>query len=322
MRTCHLLACAASVLLNACASQAVVTSSASFWPFKQLQIQTAAGAVIGYYTRPEVPPRRLVVILQAPPCDDGSQGAVAFNTSGVLWEQFKSDSAFFQFERPGIRRAAADSSRAPAGDCSASLRDGFTRAAWKRTAGEAVAALRASEKLAGVESVYIGIADGAPVAAELAADDRRAAALVLVSGGGLNHRYERLIAALRGEGRTVQDVNDDINDHTSRASFEERLTDSIARAPHLPVLILHGALDRRIPVESALALFTELATEGRPVSMLMPGQVGRDLGLSERKLDCFEAVMRALGERMRELEAQAGTPSAKLEEIHCGADEP
>lgn len=318
VRTLCLLACTAGVFLTGCASHAIVTSTA-FWPFQQLEIRTpSAGTVTGYYSRSEATPRRLVVILQTPPCDSGTQAAVIFNTSGVLWEQFKNDSAFFQFERPGVRRDAADSPAAAMHECEPAVRGSLTPEVWQRTTEEAVTALRAAEKFTNLESVYIGIGNGTLPAARLAADDRRAAALILVSGTGLNRRFNRLIAALRGEGRSMQDVNNEINGNSSASARDDGLSDALARVPQLPVLIIHGAADRKVPIESSLALFSQLAAKGHPVSMLMPNHVGNDLGLSEREFECFETVMRSLSERTRDLAARSAMPMANLEEIRCG----
>lgn len=333
-----LLVCVFGVLLAGCASQPIVRSAVSYWPFQRLEIQTsAAGIVAGYFSRPEVTaPQRLIVVLQAAPCVDKAAGAEAFNTSGILWEQFRSDSAFFQFERPGVRaetKATSTPSEVAPDYCKLVTHGQVTPELWTRTTRQAVAALRAGEGLSGLATMYIGVGEGALPAARLAAEDRHAAALVLVSGTGLNHRLDRLIAALRADERSLQSVNARVNEvlvkdsaQESRGHAESRsafgsLSEPLQRVPGLPVLIVHGESDHEVPLESSLALFSELAVAGRPLSMLLFANLGRDFGLSERRYECFETAMRALGERARSLEHASPPRTANLETLACDSED-
>jgi len=246
-------------LLSGCATRGVVVGETSLWPFQRLAVRTSTvGVVTGYFSRPQVEPRYLVVVLQTPLCQlpdgPGAQQA-AISTGGVLWEQFAKDSAFLQFERPVTRRTASADSAAESTDCEPKFHASLSSRDWQRAAGEVIATVRKREGLAAIPTIYLGIGTGATPALGLADKDRRTATLVLI-----------------GKGAPVE---------------------SAMRA-RTPVVIVQGSLDDQVPMAATNARDLRFDERTQPVSMLMFRQLGRDLGLSSGQPECFEMAMRVL----------------------------
>jgi len=286
-------ACAATMLAG-CASQPEVTATTPLWPFEQLEIETSVGRVIGYVSRPEQRAAdRIVVALQAPPCpyEQRERARDTIGTSGVIWQQFKQDSVFFQFERPG----GGTASQSMIVECGRAER-GSASTHWPRAIVDSVTALRAHERLAHVPAVYIGIGDGAAPALAASAYDANTSVVALVSGtldAGVDHAIDALAR----------------------------------RSAHAPtILLLHAADDTRTPLTKAEALHQSLRTAGIPDSLLIFEQTGFDFGLRSNDGDCLDIVVEALGQHVRDSTAEAGTgailraPCATAEEREAAPD--
>jgi len=280
IRSC-LIVVVASTLLSGCATHGVVVGEASLWPFQKLAVRTSTvGVVTGYFSRPQTEPRHLVVVLQTPLCQspDGPGAKQAtISTGGVLWEQFAKDSAFLQFERPVMRRAASADSVVERADCEPQFQASLSSREWQRTAGEVIGAVRKREGLAAVPTIYLGVGAGTAPAINLADKDRRTAALVLIGGG---------------------------------ASVEP------AMRARTPVVILQGALDEAVPVAAANALYSRLGERSHPASLLMFRQLGGDLGLSSDQPECFEMAMQTLAARTLAI-ADEPRPLGDRQELDC-----
>lgn len=251
-------------LLSGCAARGVVVGETSLWPFQKLAVRTSAvGVVTGYFSRPQVEPRHLVIVLQTPLCqlpDGPGVQQATISTGGVLWEQFAKDSAFLQFERPVTRRTASADSAVESADCEPKFHASLSLRDWQRAAGEVIATVRKREGLAAVPTIYLGVGAGAMPALGLADKDRRTATLVLI-----------------GKGAPVESA-------------------TRARAP---VVIVQGSLDDEVPMAAADARGSRFDERAHAVSMLMFRQLGRDLGLSSGQPECFEMAMQALANQAR-----------------------
>jgi len=270
------------VLLSGCAARGVVVGETSLWPFQKLAVRTSTvGVVTGYFSRPQVEPRHLVVVLQTPLCQlpDGPAAQQAtISTGGVLWEQFAKDSAFLQFERPVMRRATSADSVVERADCEPQFQASLSSRDWQRTAGEVIAAVRKREGLAAVPTIYLGVGAGTAPAIGLADKDRRTATLVLIGGG---------------------------------ASVEPAMR---ARAP---VVIAQGAIDEAAPVAAANALYSHLGERSHPAALLMFRELGGDLGLNSDQPECFEVAMQALADRALTFADEAARSSGDRRDLDC-----
>lgn len=347
MRRCSprwqtLTACAVAVWLQGCASPPVTVADAGMWPFKELRVRTTAEEPINVYlSRGLRESRRLAIVLQAPPCEQESAASEAapVSTAGVFWEQFKFDAAFLQFERPGGSPAGAERRT----ECTQGSRRGLTVDRWSRAASEAVDAIRAHEGLDDAPSIYVGAGEGALPAALLAAADHRASALILMSASGFSQHLEWLIGALHANAEYLQATNQRTSALAGRSAnlisqaraipaidlqagrsdlywrsvLERRLSSVVATRPDLPVMIVHGIQDEHAPVEAALALFSELDRQGRPLAMLAVRHASRDLGLSGAHPDCFEAVVRAVAAQLDRWSHREARLSSELVAMDC-----
>jgi hypothetical protein len=248
-----------SVFFCGCASRGVIVNTTPLWPFQKLEIRTThAGIVRGYYSRPQVEPRYLIVVLQNPLCqpsDALSANDAAISTGGVLWERVAKTSAFLQFEHPIGRRESLESSTVDRAGCEATSQTGLSSRDWQSAVSEVVGALREQERLRGLPTIYLGFAQGALPAIELAGKDRRAAALGLVSA---------------------------------------RIPAEAAARIRVPLVLVQGSRDEKEFVESSNSLYSRLSQRGQAVSMLTFRELGHDLGLSDGKPECFETAMEAL----------------------------
>src|SRR5688500_7240088 len=158
-----------------CANQPAVLATEPLWPFEQLEIRTSIGRVYGYVSRPQVSAERFVVVVKQPPCPytSASSDRQRIGTSGIVWQQFKHDSLFFQFERPG--RSVSN----PMTPITCGHATGNQVADHRRAVVDAVEAVRRSSVLDGVPTTYIAVGNHV-VAAEIAARDPRAESLVLI----------------------------------------------------------------------------------------------------------------------------------------------
>ena len=179
------------MVLGACSSNIVTVHPAQLWPFEQFSVRVNDGPeAVAFYSRPDVEPRRLVVVVQSPPCEASRaqpQFAQAISTSGVLWKQLARDSAYIQFDRVGPKQDGAPSV------CAATP---WTIESWRSETASTIAAIRKAEGLLSHATLYFGLGEGAYVASLLAAKDRTAEGLVLINGSGLNDDFRRLAPRL------------------------------------------------------------------------------------------------------------------------------
>lgn len=265
------LACSLMVTAG-CSTRPVVVATKPLWPFEQLEIRTSVGSVHGYLSRPEASTERLVVTLQRSPCageSSAGQAREVVGTSGLLWRQFREDSVFFQFEKPGTGSQAQIACERASGNDDEDL---------LRAVVDSVRALRRQEQLDDVPTSYLGIGAGAAVALQAAARDKRAEFVALVSA--------------------ILDAN------TAAAIGELEKT---SRSRRLPVVILHAAEDSRTSLPRARQLLARLTSAGLSASMLILAGADFDLGLVSQRTDCLEIAAEALSERVRSKQAASGT---------------
>lgn len=318
----RLTALALSILLTGCSSSAILVRPTSLWPFQQLEISDHTGALTAYYSRPDVAPAHLVVILQDAPCYQGDSASQRVSTSGILWKELHADSAFVQFEPVGVSR-----SDSPALACTLSGSAQMTRASWARHVERAVAAIKRHEHLLRVPTIYFGIGDGAVVATALASQDRDTAALIVLNGENLATYFDSLLHSIRdvdavpnGRINVLAPAGQSLRADAAGFSGRARSADILGPAKHVPVLIVHAAADGQAPLESALMLFAELLLqEHGAAAMLVLRDLGHDLGLSGSRPECFDAALRQIVARLRVMTRSAGELAGQLELSDCNS---
>ncbi|HMN45107.1 MAG TPA: hypothetical protein PKE27_11060 [Povalibacter sp.] len=260
-------------MLTGCASQPAVLGSKPLWPFEEIAFRTSVGTVTGYVSRPEGPAERLIVVLQTSPCPADQQDAGQhLATGGLVWKQFKDDSFFLQFERPG------------GGDAHSVIvacdRADRHRPAWQDAVADSVTALRRHERL-DVPTFYVGIGRGATTALTLAARDTRASSVALLSG-------------------------------MLDAGFAPAIEAADVRSHLPPVLILHAADDRRTPLTQAEQTLARLGAKQWPAALLIFEGTDSDFGLQSSTADCFDLVAQTLGERVRKEHKAGDLPISRI----------
>jgi len=168
------------MLLGACSSNHFTVRPAPLWPFKQYAVRAGDGPEItAFYSRPDAEPRRLVVVVQSPPCEVHGQplATQTISTAGVLWKQLSPDSAYIQFDRVGATHGEAGN------DCEPGT---LTEESWRYQAASAIDAIRKAEGMRSYPTLYLGLGEGAYVASLLATKDRYAQGLVLINGSGMD----------------------------------------------------------------------------------------------------------------------------------------
>jgi dienelactone hydrolase len=263
-----LLQCAgfvAAIGLSACSSRPTIVDSTSLWPFEQLTIRTSVGAVQGYLYKPRDAAVRLVVALQTSPCptSDDHTDAPLLGASGVVWDQFKYDSLFFQFERPGGTNEA---------DSVVVMCERADRSSdWHEALVDSLQAVRRREHLEGVPTTYLGIGKGAALALRTALNDPESSSVVLMS------------AALN-------------------ASETEEVSRSLARSKVKEppsILFLHGAEDASTPLEQIESMAARLSAAHVPTRMIVFDEVGADFGLTTTQSDCLDLAAMSVGAYVR-----------------------
>jgi predicted esterase len=255
----------AAIALSGCTSRPVVVDSTALWPFEQLTIRTSVGAVNGYLYKPEDAAVRFIVALQTSPCptSDEHHDAPVLSTNGVVWEQFKYDSLFFQFERPG--GTSDDDSVVVM--CDRADRSGD----WHEAIVDSLKAVRKRERLEGVPTTYLGIGKGAALALNTALSDPESKSIVLMS------------AALS--------ANETAEVARTLAKSKSRRRPSI--------LFLHGADDTSTTVAQIELVAATLSAARVPTKMIVFDEVGADFGLTSTHSDCFDAAAMSLGQYVR-----------------------
>ncbi len=261
----HCVGFVAALGLAGCASRPSIVDTASLWPFEQLTIRTSVGAVQGYLYKPQDAAVRLVVALQTSPCPshDDRGGAALPGASGAVWDQFKYDSLFFQFERPG----GASDTDAVVVTCERADRSSD----WHEALVDSLHAVRKREHLEGVPTTYVGIGKGAALALRTALNDPESSSVVLMS------------AALT-------------------ASETEELSRSVTRskAKQPPsILFLHGAEDASTPLVEIESIAARLSAAHVPTRMIIFDEVGADFGLTTTQSDCFDLAAMSVGAYVR-----------------------
>lgn len=258
---------------SGCALRPEVTASRPLWPFEQVEIQTSLGLVVGYVSRPEGSPERIVVALQSSPCSSDAEGRPPdmIGTSGIVWQQLKHDSIFLQFERPGGSGAGPQSLIV---ECERLDRD-HRGDYWRRAISDSVAALREYAQADDAPTVYIGFGAGATPAIAAATSDRDASTVALVSGV-FDADFAAALQAL------------------PRRSSRSRPT----------VLLLHAANDSRTPLSQAQVVFDQLRSAHVPVALEVFERANHDFGLTASDADCFDILAQSLAESIR----RAGSP--------------
>lgn len=260
-----LLPCAA--VLAGCASQPEVLRSHPLWPFEQLEIRTSVGTVHSYVSRPQSPAKRIVIALQASPCRRETHEAEqhVIGTSGLIWEQFKEDSLFVQFERPG----GGQEPNSIVVACARHGRDDALDTAHVAVR-EAISAVRQHERLKHVPAAYVGIGRGAHVALTTAARDKNATVVALVSAI-VDSELQQMVAGMQWRS-----------------------------GAHVPsIVIVHAQNDTRTSLAKASALHDALRARNAASSLLIVEQTSFDFGLSAHEPECFDVLARILGQRLR-----------------------
>jgi dienelactone hydrolase len=254
-----------ALALSGCASRPTIVDSASLWPFEELTIRTSVGAVRGYLYKPQDAAVRLVVALQTSPCptNDDHNDAPLLGATGVVWDQFKYDSLFFQFERPG----GLSDGRSVVVMCERADRAGD----WHEALVDSLQAVRKREHLEGVPTTYLGIGKGAALALRTALNDPESSSVVLMSAA----------------------LNAVETEEVSRA-----LADS--KAKELPsILFVHGAEDASTPLEQIESIAARLSAAHVPTRMIVFDEVGADFGLTATQSDCLDLAAMTVGAYVR-----------------------
>lgn len=254
----------AAIGLGGCAHRAVVEDSAALWPFEQLTIRTSVGAVRGYLYKPQDAAVRFIVALQNSPCPTSEERAdiPLLNTNGVVWDQFKYDSMFFQFERPG----GMSDEHSVVVMCERADRSGD----WHEALVDSLKAVRKREHLEGVPTTYLGVGRGAALALATALSDPESKSIVLMS------------AAL-----------------TASETEQVAKLASKTRGGRPTILFLHGAEDEGTPVEQIESVANRLSAAHVPTKMIVFDDVGADFGLTETQSDCFDFAAMSVSQYVR-----------------------
>jgi dienelactone hydrolase len=255
----------AAIAISGCASRPVVVDSAPLWPFEELTIRTSVGAVNGYLYKPQDAAVRFIVALQTSPCptSDEHNDTPILSTNGVVWEQFKHDSLFFQFERPG-GVIGMDSVVVM---CERADRSGD----WHEAIVDSLKAVRKRERLEGVPTTYVGIGKGAALALSTALSDPESKSIVLMSatfGANESEEVSRALAKSKSQRRPS-------------------------------ILFLHGADDTSTPVDQVERVAARLSAARVPTKMIVFDEVGADFGLNSTQSDCFDLAARSVGQYVR-----------------------
>jgi hypothetical protein len=310
--TCSLLL---AWVLTGCTSAPILERS-PYWPFERIRLQSRAVGALTVYTQRPDQAARAVVIVQSPPCGSALRPAVnrTLSTAGILWDELKPDSVLLQLEPPGAGRD--DDSVAPQ-DCWPELRTAVSTERWSRALHEALIAIEGESRLS---TVYIGIGQGAQPAVELAAQDRRAAALLIVNGIGLNPHFESLLTDLQGTG-AAQDLR--AGTLTPSASADRAATRPLptpsplpSARPGVPTLLVQSTVDQSPSLESGALLLSQWAAAGGNISMIVAEGLGTDFGLDSGRIECFENMMRLIAQRARQM-----GPPAPLMRVYCSSEE-
>jgi hypothetical protein len=258
------------------------------WPFEQLEIQTSVGSLVGYVSRPEqAPASRIVVALQTPPCSHGRRAPDTIGTSGVVWQTFKQDAVFLQFERPGGGAGVqAQGPHSLTVECDRAGR-GPENEHWRRAILDSVRAVRDHERLPDAPTVYIGVGVGAAPALASAVRDSQARTVALVS--------------------SVLDANVGL--------AVKELSSNASRAP--AILLLHAADDTRTPLAQAEDFYRRLRAARLPASLVIFEHASFDFGLASSESDCLDLLAAALGEEVRA--ASLAPRSSAASRMNCGA---
>lgn len=264
------------VVLTGCASQPAVIGSKPLWPFEEIEFRTAVGMVTGYASRPEGAVERLIVVLQTSPCPTGAHDIdQQVGTSGVVWKQFKDDSVFLQFERPG-----GGDAHSVIVTCERADRHEY---AWQDAVADSVTALRRHEDLDDVPTLYLGIGRGAATAIMAASRDARANSVVVLSG---------------------------ILDASFVPAIDRAHGTRSSRSPS--VFILHAANDRRTPIAQVEEALTHLRAKHWQAALLIFEGTDFDFGLSSSATDCLDLVAQTLGEHVRGGHETGETPVSRV----------
>ena len=255
----------AAMSLAGCASRPAIVDSTPLWPFEQLTIRTSVGAVQGYLYKPRDAAVRLVVALQSSPCPttDDQADTPLLGASGVVWDQFKYDSLFFQFERPG----GTNDAHSVVVMCERADRSSD----WHEALVDSLQAVRKREQLEGVPTTYLGIGKGAALALRTALNDPESSSVVLMS------------AALN-------------------VSETEEVSRSLAqtKAKRRPsILFLHGAEDASTPLEQIESMAARLSAAHVPTRMIVFNDVGADFGLTTTRSGCLDLAAMSVGAYVR-----------------------
>jgi predicted esterase len=250
--------------LGGCGSRPVVTDSASLWPFEQLTIRTSVGAVRSYLYKPQDTAVRFIVALQSSPCPTSEErdDMPLLNTNGVVWDQFKYDSMFFQFERPG----GMSDEHSVVVMCERADRSGD----WHEALVDSLKAVRKREHLEGVPTTYLGVGRGAALALSTALRDPESKSIVLMS------------AALSAS--ETEDV----------AKLAAK-----TRGARPSILFLHGADYAGTPVEQIENVANRLSAAHVPTKMIVFDDVGADFGLTGMQSDCFDLAALSVSQYVR-----------------------
>jgi dienelactone hydrolase len=253
-----LLAAAATV---GCASRPVVTESAPLWPFEQLTVKTSVGAVRGYLYKPQDVAVRFIVALQSSPCPSSEERSNV--PTLIVWDQFKYDSTFFQFERPGNGMSDEHSVVVT---CERADRSGD----WHAALVDTLKAVRKREHLEGVPTTYLGVGRGAAIALSTALNDPESKSIVLMS------------ASL-----------------TTTETDEVAKLAAKARNGRPSILFLHGAEDESSPVEQIETVANRLAAAHVPTKLIVFDEVGADFGITQTQSECIDLAALSVSQYVR-----------------------
>ena len=215
------------LLLGACSADHFTVRPAPLWPFKQYAVSASNGPeMTAFYSRPDAEPRRLVVVVQSPPCaavPDQPHAMQTISTSGVLWKQLSPDSAYIQFDRVGPQADAEQ-------DCESAPQ---TTESWRQQAASTITAIRKAEGLRSPATLYFGLGEGAYVASLLAARDRHAAGLVLINGSGMSSGVVKLAPRV-----PVLIVHGSDDDRTALEDAERLFSKLVTRKQEVALVVL------------------------------------------------------------------------------------